>query len=738
MVARSKVAALRAEAQAAAEDRQSQQENLMAAKIQNQWRRAFAVAESAKLKERENVMAAKLQAKWRSVLAMNELNGLRQEKAEAGLQNAMALKLQCQWRSVVATNQVKKLREAKQAALGAEKELENAMAVKLQCRWRSVMAANTVEELREQKQASLAARAQLENAMAVKLQSKWRCVLAEQDVAALRERQRVALLEQRQLEEVMALKIQSRWRVAVAMNELASRKETARIAAAETRGAVSIQSAWRGRNGRMEANLRRSELAARRSEEERAKKERPQIHRQPTLAELQLLSQTGRFSVLSGDSDYSDDDSDFEDARDHDHSSPPSVVAASALDAMAYGKENRAEIAPDTDSDQSSPRSEDENGVPQVPESALKPVVESASSGHAMADSDDASDASSDSFVDTVEEVKPAAHFPKVVESHSDHDNNAAFDTAPSSGASGPVSEATPPPSIVNGGSAEEVEKQQQRLSSISDFDRPSSVRSGSFFQEPSFTSDSPRDSFTSGLLGAESRSRDDSYASAYRSREDSYADIPVRGDDQESLSDLDEVADGPRYFDTDSDRGDSFASDSPGSGQNISDVDESDKRAAVHDGTDVRQKSGSRWRAASVLSKISSRQSSKNSSKQSSSPTSSLGEEHEQKKPRSGTLSSVAAALRNRKPSIPTSTLSKTSNASSSQSFESEIEESFVFSPPAQQAPKGKSRFGRFTAPSVAKPAFAKRFAWKNKSRRGTHEDENDSGDHLETTHAA
>ncbi|OWZ10395.1 hypothetical protein PHMEG_00016761 [Phytophthora megakarya] len=360
-------------------------------------------------------------------------------------------------------------------------------------------------------------------------------------------------------------------------------------------------------------------------------------------------------------------------------------------------------------------------------------------------------------------------HKPVDIDSDVEENNNSfAFDPQTAV----PVPDVTRPSPLM-----EDIieEAESERPSSISDFDRPSSVRSGSFFQEPSFDSDSARGSLASSSLSGVSRprdeslgdpfrsredsyadstrsrgdsyadstrsrndsyadvfnrSRDNSYDDVFRSRGDSYADVPSKSDfDEHNLSD-EETHDGPKYFDTDSERG-SLISDSPVSGKNTSD---NEKREQHEEEQATPKKSGSRWRATSVLSALSSRR----SSKPTSSPTSSIEDDDKDVDPktaRTSTLPSVAASglssvagLLNRKLSVPAS------NTSSTKSFEDEIEESFVYSPPAQQT-KNKSRFGRFTAPAITKPALSSRFAWKSRSRRGTNDEEDE--DHA-VTHAA
>ncbi|KAG7378400.1 hypothetical protein PHYPSEUDO_010125 [Phytophthora pseudosyringae] len=730
----------------------------MAVKIQSHWHGSVARSEVATLRgEAAEVDAAK------AAEAARLEEQARQEEAES----SMATKIQSHWRGSVARSEVATLRGEAIADVEAQlARIENLTAVRIQSRWRGVIGRSVVAARRTE-----VVRAH-ENLMAVRLQCQWRSVVASRKVKELRDQREASAEAQAELENAMALKIQCMWRISVAEHELATRRQAAHDAAVEAKNAVLIQTAWRGRLAREEAALRRSAKA---SQLEESGLEKPQIRRQPTLSELQLLSQTGRFSNLSSDSDDSDDDSEFEDA-------PSFVDARPTLEAPALTHSTEFELAglvnsvPATDSVQV--QSPPEDTTPRASTTSVTMGIEfSIPEDHSVI-SDDKSDASSDSFVDAMEDHKTIDHENSGVEENRhwvDENNNFDVDTAPSTEASAPVSVATPS-SPLKEETLEEVDNERPS-SSISDFDRPSSVRSGSFFQEPSFDSDTPRGSLASSPLSGVSRprdespadpfrsredsyadstrsrgdsyadstrsrndsyadvfrARDDSYGDVFRSRGDSYADVPSKSDfDEHNLSD-EETGNGPKYFDTDSERGSSFISDSPVSGQNTDDVEKDD---AHEEEQASRKKSGSRWRAASVLSALSSRR----SSKPTSSPTSSLedeeGKDLDQKKSRSSTLPSVAvsglssvAGLLNRKLSVPTS------NTNTTKSFEDEIDESFVYSPQAQQAPKSKSRFGRFTAPTVSKPAFPSRFAWKSRTRRGTN-DEN--GDEPAETHAA
>ncbi|POM76393.1 Hypothetical protein PHPALM_6367, partial [Phytophthora palmivora] len=609
---------------------------------------------------------------------------------------------------------------------------------------------------------------QNENVMAVRIQNQWRSVVASRKVQVLRAQRQASVEARVQLENAMALKIQCRWRVTIAERKLAKHRQVAREAAVDAKNAVLIQAAWRGRVARNEASLLRSEQS---SKQEESKLERPQVGRQPTLSELQVLSETGRFSNFSDDD--SDDDSEFEDA--------PSFVDARLAPEMPV-------------STAFEPVDIEQDSTPRASSSSVIMGLEFSIPEDRSVINDDMSDASSDCFVDAMEEYKPVDIDSDVEEnSHWANDRNiSAFETTSSSESSAPLPAASRTAPVM-----EDIieEADSERPSSISDFDRPSSVRSGSFFQEPSFDSDTPRGSLASSSLSGVSRPRDespadpfrsredsyadstrsrgdsyadstrsrndsyadvfrsrdnsfddvlrsrgdsyadvpsqsDSYDDVFRSRGDSYADVPSKNDfDEHNLSD-EEIRDGPKYFDTDSDRG-SLISDSPVSGQNTSD----NEKIEQPDEEQTRKKSGSRWRAASVLSALSSRR----SSKPTSSPTSSLEDDDkdiDSKISRTSTLPSVAASglssvagLLNRKLSV------TASNTNSTKSFEDEIEESFVYSPPANQGTKSKSRFGRFTAPTVSKPAFPSRFAWKSRSRRNTNDEDDDE---PATTHAA
>ncbi|ETM45649.1 hypothetical protein L914_09340, partial [Phytophthora nicotianae] len=635
--------------------------------------------------------------------------------------------------------------------------IENLSAVEIQRRWRGVLA--------RWKFVCLRANVARENLMAVRLQSQWRSVVASRKVNVLRNQRRASAVAQAELENAMALKIQCRWRIAVAERKLAKLRQTAVV---EAKNATLIQAAWRGRVGRGEAALRRSEND---SQNESSGLEKPQMRRQPTLAELQLLSQTGRFSNQS-DSDESDDDSELEDVSSY----VDATLAPDTPASVQLIEPERAEPAPVSPVAASIPINSPlahEDLTPRASSSSVNMGLEFSISEDHSTITDDKSDASSDSFVDAMEEHKPLVHGlnDSGVEENrhwASENDSSAFDTTPSTETPVPMSTIAPS----SPAKEETLEVDNERPSSISDFDRPSSVRSGSFFQEPSLDSDTPRGSLASSpLSGARDespadlfrsredsyadstrsrgdsyadsiRSRNDSYADVFRSRNnsyddvfrsrgDSYADVPSKTDfDEHNLSD-EETHNTPKYFDTDSERASSIISDSPVSGQNTL-----EEKNEEQEEQESRKKSGSRWRASSVLSALSSRR----SSKPTSSPTSSLEDEEkdiDQKKNQSSTLPSVAASglssvagLLNRKLSVPAS-----NNNSTTKSFEEDIEESFVYSPPAQQAAKSKSRFGRFTAPTVSKPAFPSRFAWKSRGRRGTNDEEDDE---LANTRAA
>ncbi|KAG6609139.1 Abnormal spindle microcephaly-associated protein [Phytophthora cinnamomi] len=630
-----------------------------------------------------------------------------QDRKEAQRKNDMATRIQSRVRGAIA-------REAYSEKLTAAERI----AIRIQTEFRRRQAQKQLEALRQQ------------------LEREQTCaVVIQKIVASLRAD------AAREKENVMAVRLQCQWRSFAAARKVQELRERRQAAEADK---IGLQDGH----------------------------EKPQVRRQPTIAELQLLSQTGRFSNLSSDDD-SDDDSEFEDAPSFvDAPLDPEVpVAAHSME----HESKHGDVVADTDSDQSPSPLED--STPRVSADTVNMALEFSMPVNHSGFNDDKSDASSDTFVDAMEEHKSIEHSLEnagVEENrHWASENNAAFDSTPASNLPAPVTDVAPL-SPVNKDAAEEIF--DERPSSISDFDRPSSVRSGSFFQEPSFNSDTPRGSLASSSLSGVSRprdesfvdpfrsrqdsyadstrsrgdsyaddtrsrndsyadvfrSRDDSYDDVFRSRGDSYADVPSKSDfDERSLSDV-ETRDGPKYFDTDSDRASSFLSDSPVSGQNTSDVEKDEAQEEEEQAT--RKKSGSRWRAASVLSALSSRR----SSKPSSSPTSSLEEEDkdgDSKKARSSTLPSVVglgsvAGMLTRKISLPAS------NTSSTKSFEEEIEDTFLYSPPSQQASKSKSRFGRFTAPTVSKPAFSTRFAWKKtKSRRGTNADEDDE---AADTHAA
>uniref|UniRef100_M4C0W7 Uncharacterized protein n=1 Tax=Hyaloperonospora arabidopsidis (strain Emoy2) TaxID=559515 RepID=M4C0W7_HYAAE len=404
---------------------------------------------------------------------------------------------------------------------------------------------------------------------------------------------------------------------------------------------------------------------------------------------------------------------------------------------------------------------------------------------HHLAYNDDKSDASSDIFVDAIEEQKLVEHtiqswsFDK--DDHSaDESSDQTFGTTLSVDAF-TVGDGAALLSPVNLEVFQEVDNKCLR-SSICESDRRLSFHSEYSYREPSSDSQTARGSLaSSSLSGAfrfneeardgsfrsridsytdstrsridsyadSTRSRIDSYADSTRSRGDSYADsvrfrtdshadmfrsrgnslddeVRSRGDsyadvstksyhDEPSFTDEGNHDDGPKIFDTDSDRASSVISDSPGSDKNIREVEKDE----VHDEAQAtRTKSNSRWRAASVLSALSSRR----SSKPTSSPASSFEEEEKDTKvPPATTLPSITglssvAGLLNRKLSVPMSKLSTTS--------EMEMEESSgVYSPQEQQPSKSKFRFGRFAAPTVSKATFPSRFTWKSTTRRGTNE---------------
>ncbi|CAH0481793.1 unnamed protein product [Peronospora belbahrii] len=556
-----------------------------------------------------------------------------------------------------------------------------------------------------------------------------------------------------ELKIVMALKIQCWWRALVRAKGVGTLQQAGHETENEVENALITQT--HTSTGRNDVALRRSGTN---SCEEESGLENEQLDRQPTLTELQLLSQTGRFSYLSDDSDGN---SEFEDA--------PSFVGEAPFAPSLTESQSSLDNEPF-----SSPRASHGDFGPRISSSSANMTFEFSISEYHSTFNDDKSDASSDIFVDAMEEHKPIEHnFHNVDADKNRHwteeCNSLVSDLAPSTDTSVSASGA-PPPSPIKEEVFEEADNGRPSLSSsISDFDRLSSVRSESFLQELSLDSDTPRGSLASSSLSGVSkphgesladpfrsrddsyadstrfrgdsyadstRSRNDSYADVFRSRDnsyddgfqshrDSYADTPCKSDyDDENLSDVEKNCEGLKNCDSDSDYASSFISDTSALGQNTSEIE---KDEVQDEDQATRNKSSSRWRAASVLSALSSRQ----SSKPTSSPTSSLeDEEKDETKTRSTTshavssLSSVAGML-TRKLSV------STNNSGITRSFEAEIEDSVVYSPQAQQrAPKSKSRFGRFTAPTVSKPAFPTRFGWKSISRRGANGDDREPGD--------
>ncbi|KAG6966583.1 hypothetical protein JG687_00004746 [Phytophthora cactorum] len=766
--------------------RQAEAENSMATKIQSHWRGSVARSEVATLRaesaEIESAKAAEAEAAAKAAAEaaaveeaarqeelarqeeaapaaveeaarQEELARLEEQARQAETENSMATKIQSQWRGSVARSDVVALRSEAIASVQAQlARIENMTAVQIQSRWRGSLARSNVAALR--------AEVARESLMAVRLQSQWRSVVASRKVNELRKHRRASTEAQAQLENAMALKIQCRWRITIAERKLEKRRQAAHEAL-EAKHATLIQAAWRGQAGREEAALRRA------SEKEASGLEKPKMRRQPTMAELQLLSQTGRFSNLSDDSD---DDSEFEDVS----SFVDAPLAPDTPASMHLVEPEMAEsvpVSPASATAQIQSPLAHEDSTPRASSSSVNMGLEFSIPDDYSTISDDKSDASSDSFVDAMEEHKPIEHLEiSGVEENrhwANETNNSVTETPV------PVSDAALP----SPGKEETVEADIDRpSSSISDFDRPSSVRSGSFFQEPSFDSDTPRGSLASSPLSGVSRPRDESPADPFRSREDSYADstrsrgdsyaesirsrndsyadvfrsrnnsyddvfrsrgdsyadVPSKTDfDEHNLSD-EETHNTPKYFDTDSERASSAISDSPVSDQNMK--VEVEKNEEQEEEQESRKKSGSRWRASSVLSALSSRR----SSKPSSSPTSSLEDEEkdiDQKKSRSSTLPSVAASGLSSVAGMLNRKLSVSASNNNTKSVEEDIEESSVYSPPAQQASKSKSRFGRFTAPTVSKASFPTRFAWKSRGRRGTNDEEDGE---PASTHAA
>ncbi|CAH0487105.1 unnamed protein product [Peronospora farinosa] len=323
----------------------------------------------------------------------------------------------------------------------------------------------------------------------------------------------------------MALKIQCWWRRSVIVNEVAKRRQADRQAKIEVNNARIIQATWRGYNGRNDAASWQSERNSRQEESDLAAS---QMCRQPTLVELQLLSQTGRFSNLSDDSDG---DSEFEDA--------PSFVGEVPF---ALASMQSQELL-DNERD-SSPRLSRSDFGARISTGSVNMAPEFSIPEYNSAFNDDRSDASSDIFVDAMEETKLIEH--GLYNSSADEDrhrteesNSSASDLATDTSVCEP---GTFPPSPIMEESLEKAGSERPS-SSISDFDRPSSVRSGSFIQDMSFDLDKPRGSLASSSLSGISQTRDesstdpfrsprDSYADSTRSRNDSYADVSRPRDD--------------------------------------------------------------------------------------------------------------------------------------------------------------------------------------------------------------
>ncbi|RQM13343.1 hypothetical protein DD237_003837 [Peronospora effusa] len=347
----------------------------------------------------------------------------------------------------------------------------------------------------------------------------------------------------------MALKIQCWWRRSVAVNEVAKRRQADRQAKIEVNKARIIQATWRGYNGRNDAASWQSERNSRQEEFDLAAS---QMCRQPTLVELQLLSQTGRFSNLSDDSDG---DSEFEDAPsfvgevpfalasmqsqellDNERESSPRLSHSDFGARISTGSVNMApEFSISSMHSQEfldngrnlSPRLIRGDFETRVSTGSVNMAPEFSIPEYNSAFNDDRSDASSDIFVDAMEETKLIEH--NLYNSSADEDrhrmeesNSSAPDLATDTSVCEP---GTFPPSPIMEESLEKAGSERPS-SSISDFDRPSSVRSGSFIQDMSFDSDKPRGSLASSSLSGISQTRDESSADPFRSREDSYADL--------------------------------------------------------------------------------------------------------------------------------------------------------------------------------------------------------------------
>lgn len=273
----------------------------------------------------------------------------------------------------------------------------------------------------------------------------------------------------------------------------------------------------------------------------------------------------------------------------------------------------------------------------------------------------------------------------------------------------------------------------------------PGSDGSGSY-NRSTFDSGTPRDSYASSQLSYVERERQSSDVDSmirgfdsererhssgvdmngfdeFRERHSSNAMLgfdapePAAKPDEPKQASPKENA-GPQYFDTDSERGSSVGSDRPG-----------DERDSYTDTTDSRRGGSvigkaAGWRPGNMLNRLASEKlnqvldkrssSSKNSSNANSSNASSPSDG---KKSRTRGLSSLLS----RKPPVPTSRLRKESNSSSVQSFESEIEESYLYSPPTNDKPKNSSKFGGMLgAVAAAKQVgIPKRFGWNRGAKK-------------------
>ncbi|TDH67474.1 hypothetical protein CCR75_008235 [Bremia lactucae] len=765
--------------QAAAQEAQFAAHNSMAITIQSCWRSCVArskvsflraeaakaaVEEATRQKKSAELARQKEVARLEEQAHCEELARAEEETRQAEMMVSKTTMIQCCWRCFASRIVVSALRAkvAKAAAEEATRQEELAEQARQEVAARLEDQACSEESARGEEEAR---RAMFENSMATKIQRLWRYsgALVNNSTENISP----------ELRSLMALKIQRRWRLLAARHDFVQHRQARQKVAVKAHSAVLIQVAWRGRSAWKKSAICRSLNDA-------LIQEATQNCGQPTLAELQLLSQSGRFSNQSSDSEISEDESEFEDA--------PSSVDNLLDSVSCHLKESDT-----TEKHISSPPSrtpsfsDPSDASSQASSLSVELGYEFSNPEYHWTLNDDKSEASSDCFVDAMEEHKPT-DFTRV-ENETSNNDNPILNTSPCMTNRDFLSDAASTTLLKN---AINEEAEEKLSSMISDFNRPSSVRSDSSVQQASVVANSPRgsncssslcsvsatipyatrkdsyaDSYTDsprtrGISNADSdadsprlrgvsfadsnvdshRSRGDSFADSYvasprsrnssstdvfrsrnnscdealRSRQDSYADVPFKLDfDENNLSDEDSH-NSPGSIDADSPRESLSVSDSPLPNHDTIEIEKDEEPEAERE---PRNKSSSRWRAASVLNALSSRR----SSKQSSSTTSSLEDEEkdiDQKKARSGTLPSVAAnglssvaGLINRKLSVQTN-----SNTSSSKSSEYDIEESTVISPPAS---KSRTRFGRFTAPTVSKQTFTGRFGWKSqKTRQG------------------